>query len=84
MNAQVTWTPRTNPNPDRYSILTAPGPTYRATAESVVGTVAAGTEEFSTNEGLAAPGATALYKVYVVLTTLNERGSNTVSVTRPG
>ena len=39
---------------------------------------------FSTNEGLVAPGATALYRVYVVLTTANEMGSNTVLVTRPG
>ena len=31
-----------------------------------------------------APGATARFKVYVVLTTANEKGSNTVSVTRRG
>jgi hypothetical protein len=28
-------------------------------------------------------GARALFRVYVVLNTLNERGSNTVGVTRP-
>jgi hypothetical protein len=32
---------------------------------------------------LVAPGATALFRVYVVLTTANEKGSNTVGVTRP-
>ena len=40
--------------------------------------------EFSTNYGQVAPGATALFKVYVVMTTANEKGSNTVSVTRLG
>jgi hypothetical protein len=35
-------------------------------------------------DGDGSPGATALYWVYVVLTTLNKKGSNTVAVTRPG
>jgi len=38
---------------------------------------------FSTDEGLVAPGSRALFRVYVVLTTANEKGSNTVGVTRP-
>ena len=51
--------------------------------EIVVSNVAAGTLTFSTDVGLAAPGALALYKVYVVLSTLNERGSHTLILTRP-
>ncbi len=50
------------------------GPTYRAADESVVANIPPGTPTLSSPEGLAAPGATALYRVYVVLTTLNERG----------
>jgi hypothetical protein len=84
LEADLTWTPSTNPNLDHYSVRTAPGPVYKAAEESVVGLVPSTDTEFSTNVGLAAPGARALYRIYVVLTTANEKGSNTVSVTRPG
>lgn len=82
--ADLTWTASTNPNLAHYSVRTAPGPKYRAAEESVVAEVSAGTTAYSTNEGLSAPGATALFRVYVVLRTENERGSNTVRVTRDG
>ena len=39
--------------------------------------------EFSTDFALATPGVVAGFKVYVVLTTGNERGSDPVYVTRP-
>ena len=32
---------------------------------------------------LLSPGNAAIYKVYVILTTVNERGSNPVTITRP-
>ena len=35
-------------------------------------------------DGPAAPGASAVFKVYVVLTTGNEKGSNVVRIVRPG
>lgn len=44
--------------------------------------LAAGTLTHARNEGLGTPGATMRYKVYVVLTTGNERGSHAVAVTR--
>jgi hypothetical protein len=81
--ADLSWTASANTNLDHYSVRTAPGPTYKAADESVVAEVPAGTLTYSTNEGLVVSGATALFRVYVVLTTLNERGSNTVGVTRP-
>ena len=84
LEADLSWTASTNPNLAHYSVRTAPGPTYHAADESVVAEVPAGTTAYSTNEGLVAPGATALFRIYVVLTTANEKGSNTVSVTRPG
>jgi hypothetical protein len=81
--ADITWTASDNANLLHYSIRTAPGPTYRAADESVVAEVAPGTLTYSTLEGLGVSGARALFRVYVVLNTLNERGSNTVGVTRP-
>ena len=38
--------------------------------------------EFLTHDGLPTPGATGLYRIYVILTTGNEKGSNTVAITR--
>jgi hypothetical protein len=49
----------------------------------VVAEVAKTLTAFSTNEGPVAPGATALFRVYVVLTAANVKGSNTVGVARP-
>ena len=82
--AILTWTASPHPHLLHYSVRTAPGPHYLAADESVIANIPPGTLTFSTIEGLVAPGATALYRVYVVLTTLNEKGSNTVAVTRPG
>lgn len=81
--AVLTWQPSDNENLDYYSVRTAPGPAYRASEETAIGSVPAGDETFATAVGLAAPGSIALYRVYVVLTTANEKGSATVKVTRP-
>lgn len=71
-----------SPNPN--FVRTAPGPTNRAADKSVVAEVPKTQTTHSTNQGLLAAGATALFRVYVVLTTANEKGSNTVSITHPG
>jgi len=42
-----------------------------------------GTLEFRTTEGLSFSGDTASFRVYVVLNTSNESGSNTVVINRP-
>ena len=80
----LNWTASTNPHLDHYSVRTSPGPRYSTDEESVVADLPTGTLTFSTLEGLAAPGAAAVFKVYVVLTTGNEKGSNVVRITRPG
>lgn len=80
----LTWAASTNPNFDHFSIRTSPGPKYDSSEESVIIDLPAGTLTYSTLEGLAAPGASAVYKVYVVLTTGNEKGSNVVRIVRPG
>ena len=56
--------------------------TYKAADKSVVAELPAGTLTYSMNEGLGVSTATALFRVYVVLTMYNERGSNTVVVAR--
>lgn len=82
VHADLTWTPSTNANLSHYSVRTAPGLVYKRNVESVVQEIDKTLHSYSTNVGLAAPGAVALFKVYVVLTTGNAKGSVTVSVTR--
>ncbi len=56
---------------------------YDTTTEQVVDTLPPGTLALSTNEGLGSPGPSMGFKVYVELTTGNEKGSNTVTINRP-
>ena len=68
----------------RYEIRFCAGPNYSSENESVIGTVlAGGLLEFLTDAGLTTPGNVASFKVYVVTKTGNEKGSNTVVITRP-
>jgi len=80
--ADLVWSASDNPNIDHYSIRNAPAP-YKAVDESVVADVAKTVLAYSTDFALPVPGASAEYRVYVVLTTSNQKGSNTVRVTRP-
>lgn len=78
------WTESTNPDLDFYSIRGCAGATYSSATETTLGTVAAGDpREFSTAFALVASGSVATFRVYVVLTTGNEKGSNTVRIDRP-
>jgi hypothetical protein len=58
------------------------GDSYVGEEEEVLDNNPPGVLEFVNSVGLVAPGSRAFYKVYVKLTTGNERGSNTVSVVR--
>ena len=58
------------------------GDSYTTEEEEVLDNNPPGVLEFVNSVGLVAPGSRAFYKVYVKLTTGNERGSNTVSVVR--
>ncbi len=80
---RLTWTPSTNPNLDHYQVRFHYGPKYKAAEEQIVATVAAGTHLLDTLYNLGASGSSGLFKVYVVLTTNNEKGSNAVKITRP-
>lgn len=81
--ADLQWTASPNPNLDHYQMRMSPGSTYDAATATVIGNIPPGTTTFSTIEGLLNPGDTASFKVFVVLTTGNEAGSNTVTITRP-
>lgn len=81
---KVTWTASTDASLEKYEVRWAPGGTYNSDNEVVIGTVLpGGALEFYTAQGLATAGASSNFKVYVVTTTGNERGSNVVKITRP-
>ena len=78
------WTASSDEDLARYSVRWSPGEEYSTEDESVLGTLGPGApREFSTLQGLGMPGETSLFRVYVVLNTENERGSETAAVTRP-
>ncbi len=82
--AKITWSESTDPNLERDEIRFCPGPDYSTDDESVIGSVLSGEpREFFTAAGLAASGNVASFKVYVITTTGNEKGSNPVTITRP-
>ena len=77
----LTWTASDNPALERYSVRKCAGPRYKAADEQTIGDIAAGTTGFEI-AGTPQPGSTDCFKVYVVLTTGNTKGSNAVKVTR--
>jgi len=82
--AKISWSASGEANLSHFEIRFCAGPNYSSDNESVIGSVSS-TEarEFLTDSGLTTPGSTASFKVYVVLTTGNEKGSNIVTITRP-
>ena len=82
--ADYSWSVSLEPTLARYEVRMSPGPAYEAESSSVIGTIpAGGLPQFSSDAGFLVPGQTASVKIFVVLSTGNERGSNTVSLTRP-
>lgn len=82
--AKITFTPGDDPDTQQYELRYCPGSEYLTEDEvTVTTTPAAGPHEFLTLTGLATPGSTSLFRVYIITTTGHESGSNTVSVTRP-
>lgn len=83
--AVVTFTASTDPLLEQYELRACFGSKYKTDEEQVIGNLAAGSTplRFQTDDGLVASGSKVFYKVYVMLSTGNEKGSRTVSVTRP-
>ena len=84
LHAKITWSASADANLFQYEIRFCPGPNYSTETEVVIGNISSTDPlEFLTDSGLAASGDTGSFKVYVILTTNNEKGSNTVTITRP-
>lgn len=82
--ADLSWTASADPDLEEYEIRRSGESPYNTNLEQVVDSVPPGTLAFSTNAGLTTPGAIMRYKVYVVLTTGNEKGSNAVEISNEG
>lgn len=80
----ITFTASTDPDLYQYELRACFGNRYDTDTEQVIGNLPAGAPvlRFETDQGLVAPGSRVFYKVYVILTTLNEKGSRSVSITR--
>ena len=81
--AVCNWTASAATTLSEYQLRMSPGATYDAANATVIGNIPAGTTTFSTAAGLAAAGDVASFKLFVMLTTGNESGSNTLTITRP-
>lgn len=82
--AKITCSESTDPNLYQYEVRYCVGPNYSTDNEAVAGNIAAGgPRELFTDIGFGAPGTVVSFKVYVITTTGNEKGSNTVTLIRP-
>ena len=81
--AEFNWTASGDPDIAHYVLRRSGSNPYSGATEQHVATIDPGTLTITTDEGLLTPGGTMRFKLYVVLTTGNERGSNVVEITRP-
>ncbi len=81
--ADLSWTASADADLASYQVRRNGNTPYNSNLEQVVETLPPGTLVLSTNEGFSGPGASMGYKVYVVLNTSNESGSNAVTVVGP-
>ena len=83
LKAHLAWTTSTDTNLLKYEVRYSAGSPYDANEAILVGFTLPGVTTFDTNTGLSDPGFTASYKIFVITDTLNERGSNAVTIMRP-
>jgi hypothetical protein len=85
LKARISFTVSTDPDLLEYELRACFGSSYKVAEEVVIANLAAGAPvlQFENDQGLVASGSKVFYRVYVRLTTGNEKGSKTVSVTRP-
>jgi hypothetical protein len=81
LKADLSWTASADPDLESYVVRRSGATPYNTNTELVVATLPPETLTHSTDAGLQAEGASMGFKVYVKLTTGNERGSNAVTVT---
>jgi hypothetical protein len=85
LKARISFVASTDPDLQEYELRACFGSTYKVAEEVVLATLTAGSTplNFESDQGLVASGSKVFYRVYVILKTSNEKGSKTVSVTRP-
>jgi hypothetical protein len=81
--ADLSWTESTDVDLQSYQVRRSGATPYNTNTELAVATLPPGTLTFSTDAGLTVGGSTMGFKVYVKLTTGNEKGSNAVTITNP-
>jgi hypothetical protein len=81
--AEFNWTASADPDIANYVLRRSGSNPYSGATEQHVATIDPGELTITTDEGLLTPGGTMRFKIYVVLSTGNERGSNVVEITRP-
>jgi len=81
--AVFSWTASDDAALDHYALRYVSGPKYKAADEIEVAVIPAGTTTFATDAGLTLPDTVASFKIYVVVKTGNERGSQAVKISRP-
>ena len=84
--ARLTIIPLSDPKVKvaHYDVRHCPGTNYKTATEETIGRFADGATTFETMVGLASSGAVALFRVYTVTESGNEKGSTTVKITRAG
>lgn len=81
---KLTWGESASAEVVEFEVRWSPGNNYDSANEVVLANIAKdATREYFTTQGLGAPGDVSVFKVYVKTTTGNEKGSNTVKITRP-
>ena len=81
--AYFSWPASTFHDLDKLQVRGCTGSTYKAADEEVVADLLPTATSYATDWGLTAPGALAVYKVYVMATTGNENGGKAVKIVRP-
>ena len=82
--ARLTILPLTDPkvHVSHYDVRHCPDATYKTATEETIGRFTDGATTFETMVGLTVSGTSALFRVYTVTETGNEKGSATVKITR--
>lgn len=84
VKAKITWAASDDAELDHYEVRYSPGTTYHDDEEDVLASFTPEeAREYLTDHALLTSGATALFKVYVILTTGNEKGGSALEITRP-
>ena len=83
MYAALSWTASTNPALQVYELRGCIGATYDEETSELIANFPPGTLSTQTLFGMVGSGDTVTFKVFVKLTTGNQAGSNTVTITRP-